>query len=160
MAALEEAANTTISEEPNLTSLDPDIDSMGNYTDYSVENSKRRRVQWKKYTQNAKVLHNLLGRTLRQRKKIGNTTSSGKYITKRGHDNLKNIAKGFWVRLHNMPVYTREQLREDGLPTADNDRQFIQDMMLLIERLPANTKSRIKEKLQHQLERILPDKYK
>ena len=60
-----------------LTSLDPDLDSRGNYTDASVEKSgKKRRVEWRQYTKNAKIIHHLLGSTLRQRKKIGNTTTS------------------------------------------------------------------------------------
>ena len=141
-----------------LTSLDPDLDSRGNYTDISVEKSnKRRRVEWRKYTKNAKVIHHLLGDTLRKRKQIGNTTKSGKYITKRGHDNLNAIIKGYWRRLRNMPVYTREQLRPDGLPNDYNQRTFIIDMINLTDSLPEKSTSRLKEKLQHELDRILPN---
>lgn len=140
-----------------LTSLDPDLDSRGNYTDASVEKSnKRRRVEWRKYTKNAKMLHYLIADTLRRRKQIGNTTKSGKYITKRGHDYLNAIIQGYWLRLRNMPVYTREQLRPDGLPIDYDQRRFIIDMINLTDSLPENSTSRLKEKLQHQLDRILP----
>ena len=99
-------------------------------------------------------------KTLRRRKQIGNTTSSGKYITKRGHDNLKAAATGFWTTLRDMPVYTRDQLRDDGLPIDYNQRIFIIDMINLVNSLPANSTSRLKERLQHQLERILPEYFK
>ena len=145
------------STEAYLTSLDPDLDSRGNYTDSSVEKSgKRRRVQWKKYTKTAKMVHFLLGKTLRQRKQIGNTTKSGKYITKRGHDYLNAMIKGYWTRLRNMPVYTREQLRDDGLPNNYEERTFIITKMNLTDSLPENSTSRLNEKLQHELNRILP----
>ena len=144
--------------EAYLTSLDPDVDSKGNYTDASVERSgKKRRVQWKWYSQNAKTIHHLIGKTLRKRKQIGNTTSSGKYITKRGHENLKAIARGFWKRLRNTPVYTTEQLRPDGLPIDYDQRMFIIDMINLVTSLPDNSRTRLKENIYGQLHRILPD---
>ena len=142
---------------PHITSLDPDLDSRGNFTDASVENSgKKRRVEWKKYTKNARILHRMLEPTLRGRKKTGNTTSSGKYITKKGHDYLQAKVKGYWMRLRSMPTYTGDQLNRDGLPTDWNARQFLVEVLYLVEQLPANSTSRLKERLQRELERILP----
>ena len=96
----------------DLTAIDPSMDMEGHYTDPSVERSSRRGITWKKQTEIVKELRKIHGKTTKGMKKIGNTTSSGKYITTKGYEKLNTMYHETLEKLRQLPAIrdmTREQ---------------------------------------------------
>lgn len=87
----------------DLTAIEPSMDTEGQYTDPSVERSRRRGIAWKKQTEIIKELRKIHGKTTKGMKKIGNTTSSGKYITTRGYEKLNTMYHNTLQRLRQLP---------------------------------------------------------
>lgn len=87
----------------DLTAIEPNMDIEGQYTDPSVERSRRRGISWKKQTEIIKELRKIHGKTTKGMKKIGNTTSSGKYITTRGYEKLNTMYHNTLERLRQLP---------------------------------------------------------
>ena len=117
-------SNTT----PSLQSELPTMNSMGEFTDPSVEKSRVRGVQWRKLTEVAREIRKLHGRTKRGMKHIGNTTSSEKNITKRGHDYIKNYVHHSLEEIRSVPALTQQEIGPDGLPTNLDYRRIIQEV--------------------------------
>ena len=113
---------------PSLQSEEPSVNSMGEFTDPSVEKSRVRGVRWRKITEIARDIRKLHGKTQRGMKHIGNTTSSGKCITKRGHDYIKNYVQHSLEEIRSVPALSQEEIGEDGWPINRDYRRKIQEV--------------------------------
>ena len=113
---------------PSLQSELPTMNSMGEFTDPSVEKSRVRGVQWRKLTEVGREIRKLHGKTKRGMKHIGNTTSSEKNITKRGHDYIKNYVQHSLEEIRSVPALSQEEIGPDGLPTNLDYRRIIQEV--------------------------------
>ena len=87
----------------DLTAIEPSMDTEGQYTDPSVERSRRRGISWKRQTEIIKAIRKIHGKTTKGMKKIGNTTSSGKYITTKGYEKLNTMYHNTLERLRHLP---------------------------------------------------------
>lgn len=100
----------------DITAIDPSMDMEGHYTDPSVERSSRRGITWKKQTEIVKQLRKIHGQTTRGMKKIGNTTSSGKYITTKGYEKLNTMYHETLDKLRQLPAIKDMTEREYHIP--------------------------------------------
>ena len=153
-STLQEADMIEMNMEPptsDLTGIDPSINSMGQFTDPSVDKSARRGVSWKKRTEIIGQIQKIYGKTKRGMKKIGNSTSSGKYITKKGYEKINALVKGTLEQLRNIRTLT--PMHTDGLPIDPKERDAVQTALKVMKELE-KTKPNLFNKFKKELDRI------